>query len=92
MTYYCAECDTHWAPYQARDRCPECGTGTKRYAHRSPDEGTAARHKAALAERQAMDEHARRVSEFEDYYTEREVRLNGLDLLPVAEPTRREAA
>lgn len=91
MTYYCADCDTHWAPYQARHGCPECGSGTTRTTNSAPDANAMDRHRAALAIRDASDESERRHSEFEAFYAEREIRLNGLDALPTTDPERRAA-
>ena len=86
QTYHCSACDVNWWPYMCADsRCPECGAGVTRKQERAcPD--AEARFKVTLSKRAARDrsEHAHDL--FDTFYLDREIRLNHLDELPVAEP------
>ncbi len=84
MTLYCSECAVNWWPYQAKGGvCPQCGGGT--VARQEPASAGAEelfRLVSVVAEKRAV------YARFEAFYAEREIRLNGLDTLPVAEPRR----
>lgn len=84
VSNYCSECVMHWAPYMTnRGCCPACGGGTvRRHEAVSEDAGRMFRDLSAARKRREAAER------FEEFYFARELRLNGLDSLPVAEPKR----
>jgi hypothetical protein len=89
MTLYCAECIIEWWPYMCHAGvCPACGRGTIQHNGNTATDGVVELHKAALAVRNRLDA----LADFETYYEKREIALNGLDALLVAEPDRRLAA
>jgi hypothetical protein len=89
MTFYCPECVIEWWPYMCdAGVCPTCGRGTIQHNGNDATDGVEQLHKAALKVRNRLDT----LADFETYYEQREITLNGLDTLPVAEPTRRLAA
>lgn len=89
MTHYCPECVIEWWPYMCDGGvCPACGRGTIQHNGNDATDGVVELHKAALKVRNRLDT----LADFETYYEQREITLNGLDTLPVAEPDRRLAA
>ena len=85
MTYYCSTCVANWFPYMCNSgACPACGGGTKRTLTEPASIDAVPRFNAARAATASRERHQR----FEAFYEDREVKLNGLDALPVAEPHR----
>lgn len=90
MTLYCSECHVEWWPYMCKPAgvCPACGRGTVMHNGNQATDGVEQLHAAAVKVRTKLDN----LDRFEAYYELREQHLNGLDTLPVVEPTRRLAA
>lgn len=88
-THRCRDCGVSWEPYMTRGgNCPQCGGGTCRQTCDDVD----TKHAKALYASILKGEQLRGSYErFEEFYAQREARLNGLDRLPVVEPRTRRA-
>lgn len=85
MTYHCSTCVVNWFPYMCNAGvCPACGGGTRRTLTEPASIDVVPRFNTARVATVSRERHEL----FEAFYADREIKLNGLDALPVVEPQR----